>query len=92
MTRPGPRGHRRRRNVAGELLDRWQGQSAERIRHMPDGGEIAPTPDADREAAALSAGIRGGVPILPTTGGTARLEAALDPGIAHLRTGDHRDR
>ncbi|OPC78682.1 TetR family transcriptional regulator [Embleya scabrispora] len=80
------------RSVAGELLDRWQGQLAEGIRHMQDGGEIAPALDADREAAALLAGIQGGVLILLTTGATTHLEAALDLGIAHLRNGDHRDR
>ncbi|GCE00537.1 TetR/AcrR family transcriptional regulator [Embleya hyalina] len=80
------------RSVAGELLDRWQGQLAEGIRRMQEGGEIAPELDADREAAALLAGIQGGVLILLTTGGTAHLEAALDLGIAHLRTGNHRDR
>ncbi|MDT0449269.1 hypothetical protein [Streptomyces hesseae] len=41
--------------------------------------------DADREAAALLAGVQGGVVILMTTGGIEHLEAAPDRDIAHLR-------
>lgn len=78
--------------MAGELLDQWQQQLAAGIRRMQESGEIAPEPDADREAAALLAGIQGGVLILLTTGRIAHLEAALDLGIAHLRAPDNRDR
>ncbi|MEU1310614.1 TetR/AcrR family transcriptional regulator [Streptomyces cinnamoneus] len=80
------------RTVAGELLDQWQQQLAAGIRHMHDNGETALGLDADREAAALLAGIQGGVLILLTTGSIAHLEAALDRGIAHLRAPGHRDR
>ncbi|MEU7136025.1 TetR/AcrR family transcriptional regulator [Streptomyces sp. NPDC046261] len=81
------------RTVAGELLAQWQQQLAAGIRHMRDSGETAPHLDADREAAALLAGIQGGVLILLTTGSTAHLEAALDLGLAHLGApGHHRDR
>ncbi|MEV4921243.1 TetR/AcrR family transcriptional regulator [Streptomyces roseoverticillatus] len=71
--------------VARELLRHWQAQLTAGIRHMQDIGEIAPGLDADREAAALLAGVQGGVMILMTTGGMEHLEAALDQGIAHLR-------
>ncbi|MEU8581028.1 TetR/AcrR family transcriptional regulator [Streptomyces abikoensis] len=73
------------RTVARELLRHWQDQLAAGIRHMQDTGEIVPVLDADREAAALLAGVQGGVMILLTTGGIEHLEAALDRGIAHLR-------
>ncbi|MYS83305.1 TetR/AcrR family transcriptional regulator [Embleya scabrispora] len=78
------------RTVAGELLQQWQQQLAAGIRHMQDSGEIASGLDADREAAALLAGIQGGVLILLTTGHTTHLEAALDLGIAHLGISDRR--
>ncbi|MEU8547210.1 alcohol dehydrogenase catalytic domain-containing protein [Streptomyces roseoverticillatus] len=71
--------------VARELLRHWQAQLTAGIRDMQDIGEIAPGLDADREAAALLAGVQGGVMILMTTGGMEHLEAALDQGIAHLR-------
>lgn len=41
--------------------------------------------DADRSAAALLAGIQGGVVVLLSTGRTTHLEAALDLGIQQLR-------
>jgi hypothetical protein len=40
---------------------------------------------ADRAAAALLAGIQGGVVIMLATGGIAHLEVALDQGIGALR-------
>ncbi len=73
------------RAVARELLRQWQDQLAAGIRHMRDIGEVSPELDADREAAALLAGVQGGVMILLTTGGMEHLEAALDQGIARLR-------
>ncbi|MCD9141267.1 TetR/AcrR family transcriptional regulator [Streptomyces albireticuli] len=73
------------RSVARGLLGRWQDQLAAGIRHMQGSGEVVPGLDADREAAALLAGVQGGVMILMTTGGMEHLEAALDRGIAHLR-------
>ncbi|MFG2586824.1 TetR/AcrR family transcriptional regulator [Streptomyces sp. NPDC048438] len=78
--------------VAGELLDRWQRQLAAGIRHLQAEGGTAPGLDADREAAALLAGIQGGVLILMITGASTHLEAALDAGIAHLRAAGQQDR
>ncbi|MFB9204843.1 TetR/AcrR family transcriptional regulator [Nonomuraea spiralis] len=71
--------------VVTELMRRWQGEIAAGVRHMQAAGEIDPGLDADRAAAALLAGIQGGVLILLSTGETTHLEAALDLGIAHLR-------
>ncbi|MER7701824.1 TetR/AcrR family transcriptional regulator [Kitasatospora sp. NPDC097605] len=73
------------RLVAGELIAGWQQLIAAGIRRMQADGGIAPALDADREAAALLAGVQGGVLILLVTGGSAHLEAALDAGIARLR-------
>ncbi|GAA2116146.1 TetR/AcrR family transcriptional regulator [Kitasatospora saccharophila] len=73
------------RAVTCELLAQWQRQLAAGVRHLQDDGTAAPTLDAEREAAALLAGIQGGVLILMATGATTHLEAALDTGLARLR-------
>jgi AcrR family transcriptional regulator len=73
--------------VVTELMRRWQTEIAAGVRHMQDAGEIDPGLDPDRTAAALLAGIQGGVLIQMSTGQTTHLEAALDMGIAHLRAG-----
>ncbi|GAA3044040.1 TetR/AcrR family transcriptional regulator [Streptomyces lactacystinicus] len=72
------------RTVAAELLGQWQRRLAAGIRHLRDGGALAAGLDAEREAAALLAGVQGGVLILLTTGSTDHLEAALDSGLARL--------
>jgi AcrR family transcriptional regulator len=71
--------------VVAELIRRWQGEIAAGVRYMQGAGEVDADLDADRAAAALLAGIQGGVLILMSTGSTAHLEAALDTGIAFLR-------
>ncbi|MFD7711436.1 TetR/AcrR family transcriptional regulator [Streptomyces sp. NPDC059785] len=71
--------------VVTELMERWHAELAQGIRHMQGSGEIGPDVDADRSAAALLAGVQGGVLILLSTGTTDYLEAALDQGIAFLR-------
>jgi AcrR family transcriptional regulator len=71
--------------VVTELVRRWQDELAAGVRHMQGAGEIDAGIDADRAAAALLAGVQGGVLILMSTGSTAHLEAALDAGIASLR-------
>jgi AcrR family transcriptional regulator len=73
------------RAVSAELMRRWQGEIADGIRRMQAVGEVDPALDAARSAAALLAGIQGGVLLLLTTGSSAPLEAALDVGIAQLR-------
>ncbi|HEY6786687.1 MAG TPA: hypothetical protein VI365_05175 [Trebonia sp.] len=52
--------------------------------------EISADLDAERTAAALLAGIQGGVVMMMSAGDTAPLEAALDLGIEYLRA--HRPR
>ncbi|MEV4016204.1 TetR/AcrR family transcriptional regulator [Nonomuraea angiospora] len=71
--------------VVIELVRRWQAEIATGVRHMQDAGEIDPGLDPDHAAAALLAGIQGGVLIQMSTGEVTHLEAALDMGIAHLR-------
>ncbi|MGC4879198.1 TetR/AcrR family transcriptional regulator [Micromonospora sp. DT43] len=67
------------------LMWRWQEKIAVGIRHMQSTGDIAGDVDADRAAAALLAGIQGGVLLLLSTGKIDHLEAALDLTIERLR-------
>ncbi|MCO1594552.1 TetR/AcrR family transcriptional regulator [Micromonospora sp. RHAY321] len=73
--------------VVTGLMGRWQKAITEGIRHMQSTGDIAPEVDADRAAAALLAGIQGGVLLLLSTGRIDHLEAALDLTIDSLRAG-----
>lgn len=71
--------------VTASLIRQWHGEIATGIRAMQAGGKMARRIDADAAAAALLAGIQGGVGILLATGDLGFLEAALDRGIAALR-------
>lgn len=71
--------------VTAGLLGRWRAQIATGIRDMQGQGQIAAGVDADRSAAALLAGIQGGVLVLLSSGELSHLEAALDVAIEHLR-------
>lgn len=71
--------------VVSELMSQWEAEIAAGIQHMQDAGEVDHDIDADRAAAALLAGIQGGVLMLLSTGATTHLEAALDVGIENLR-------
>jgi len=71
--------------VVAQLMTQWQAQIAAGVRNMQDAGEVAAGLDADRTAAALLAGIQGGVVMLMSTGDITPLEAALDLGIEYLR-------
>ncbi len=73
--------------VTAELITKWHSAIADGIRAMQERGKIAGAVDADRSAAALLAGIQGGVGIMLATGDLTYLEAALDEGIAALRAG-----
>jgi tetracycline repressor-like protein len=66
------------------LLDHWQTGIADGIRAMQQQGDISPDTDPDQAAAALLAGIQGGVVFLLATGRITHLEAALDRSIAAL--------
>ncbi|GIF21246.1 AcrR family transcriptional regulator [Actinoplanes tereljensis] len=73
------------RAVTTELIRQWQQALVTGIKHMQSAGEIAPTLDPDRTAAALIAGIQGGVVVFLGTGQITHLEAALDVAIENLR-------
>ncbi|WP_371785882.1 TetR/AcrR family transcriptional regulator [Streptosporangium subroseum] len=73
------------RAVVVELLNRWQAELAAGIRAMRDGGHLPASYDVDEAAAALLAGVQGGVSIMMSTGRSTHLEAAIDLGIRHLR-------
>ena len=72
--------------VLAELMGQWQGKIAAGIIRMQAAGEVDPDLDAARTAAAILAGIQGGVVMMLSTGDLGPLEAALDLGIAYLRS------
>ncbi|MET8806520.1 TetR/AcrR family transcriptional regulator [Streptomyces sp. NPDC004546] len=74
------------RAIVIELMRRWQGSLAAGIRALQATGRLPADLDVDVRAAALLAAIQGGVSILLSTGGSAHLRAALDQGIADLRS------
>jgi AcrR family transcriptional regulator len=71
--------------VTAELIAKWRGAIATGIRSMQAQGKVAGSVDVERAAAALLAGIQGGVGIMLATGDLTYLEAALDAGIDALR-------
>ena len=73
------------RAIVTELMRQWQRQLADGIRALAANGLVPAGLDADRTAAALLAGIQGGVTIMMSTGDSTHLKAALDTGIEHLR-------
>jgi AcrR family transcriptional regulator len=72
--------------VTGALIRQWHSEIAAGVTHMQRKGQIPTRVDAERAAAALLAGIQGGVGILLATGDLSFLEAALDAGIDAMRT------
>ncbi|NTY59931.1 TetR/AcrR family transcriptional regulator [Mycolicibacterium sphagni] len=71
--------------VTAELIAKWHGAIANGIRSMQAQGKVTGSVDVERAAAALLAGIQGGVGIMLATGDLTYLEAALDEGIDRLR-------
>lgn len=71
--------------VTSALMDKWHNEIAIGVRHMQEQSKVGKRLDADRLAAALLAGIQGGVGVLLATGDIGYLEAALDVGIDLLR-------
>ncbi|MEX5638048.1 TetR/AcrR family transcriptional regulator [Parafrankia sp. FMc2] len=71
--------------VVAELMARWEAELAAGVVAMQRGGFVDPGLDAAREAAALLAGLQGGVLMLMTTGRLTYLQAALDVGLERLR-------
>ncbi|MCV7430990.1 TetR/AcrR family transcriptional regulator [Mycolicibacterium bacteremicum] len=71
--------------VTESLMRRWHDEITAGVQAMQDQDKVDGRVDADRVAAALLAGVQGGVGILIATGDISYLEAALDMGIHHLR-------
>lgn len=71
--------------VTTTLIERWRMEIEAGVRAMQAQNKIAASVDPQRAAAALLAGIQGGVSVLLSTGDLSYLEAALDVGIASLR-------
>jgi AcrR family transcriptional regulator len=71
--------------VTAALMRQWNGAIATGVREMQGQGKIPAAVDGDRAAAALLAGIQGGVGIMLATGDLGYLQAALDVGIEALR-------
>jgi AcrR family transcriptional regulator len=71
--------------VTAALIDQWRTEIASGVRAMQRKGKMTESVDPARAAAALLAGIQGGVSVLLNTGDIGYLEAALDVGIANLR-------
>ncbi|WP_006242968.1 TetR/AcrR family transcriptional regulator [Mycolicibacterium tusciae] len=71
--------------VTSALMRQWHDEVAAGVRHMQSDDKVSDELNADRVAAALLAGIQGGVGIMLATGDLGYLEAALDVGIASLR-------
>jgi AcrR family transcriptional regulator len=73
--------------IVTELLEAWLARISAGIRAMQHQGEVRTSLDADRTAAAILAGIQGGVSMMLSIGRLDPLEAALDLGLAHLQGG-----
>jgi AcrR family transcriptional regulator len=71
--------------VTTALIGQWRAEIEAGVRAMQAQGKIAADTDPTQAAAALLAGIQGGVSVLLSTGDISYLEAALDVGIASLR-------
>ena len=66
------------RAVVSELMSQWEALVRAGIEELQSTGEADADLDAAQVAAALIAGIQGGVGMLMTTGSTHHLEAAID--------------
>ena len=72
--------------VVATLLAQWEGHVRRGIESMQENGLVSPEIEAAGAAAALVAGIQGGVLVLQSTGSSRHLEAAMDLAIEHLRS------
>jgi AcrR family transcriptional regulator len=70
--------------VTAALMRKWHDEIAAGVRYMQLQEKVNGRLDADKVAAALLAGIQGGVGVMLATGDLSYLEAALDVGIASL--------
>ncbi len=71
--------------VSTTLIRRWQDYVQRGIEAMQANGSVSAELHAGRTAAAIIAGIQGGVSVLQVTGRTDHLEAILTLLISHLR-------
>ena len=71
--------------VTAALMRKWVDEITAGVRDMQEQGKVAAGVNAKRVAAALLAGIQGGVGVMLATGDLSYLEAALDVGIDSLR-------
>jgi AcrR family transcriptional regulator len=71
--------------VVAQLMSQWQAQIEAGVRNMQAAGEVAASLDPARTAAAILAGIQGGVVMMMSTGDSTPLEAALELGIGYLQ-------
>jgi AcrR family transcriptional regulator len=71
--------------VVTQLMEQWRAEIAAGVANMQAAGEISPDLDAGRTAAAILAGIQGGVVMMMSTGDTIPLEATLDLTIGYLQ-------
>lgn len=71
--------------ISAERFRRWRVLIVAGIQAMQGAGKNSTSVDAEQAAAALLAGIQGGVGILMATGDPSYLESALDEGIVSLR-------
>ncbi|MFG1931043.1 TetR/AcrR family transcriptional regulator [Mycobacterium sp. NPDC048908] len=71
--------------VTAALMRKWHDEIAAGVRYMQSQDKVNPHLDADKVAAAMLAGIQGGVGVMLATGDLGYLEAALDVGIDSLR-------
>jgi hypothetical protein len=85
-TRPGARA------IVTELMSQWQASLAAGIRALQRNGHLPESVDVDQSAAALLAGIQGGVSIMLSTGDSAHLRAALDWWITWMQSASQRSR
>ncbi|WP_329459127.1 TetR/AcrR family transcriptional regulator [Streptomyces sp. NBC_01497] len=73
------------RAIVVGLLSSWQEHLATGIRALRDGGLLPESYDVEAAAAALLAGVQGGVAIMLATGRSEHLKAALDWNISRMR-------
>lgn len=73
------------REIVAAMYGQWEAALARGIAAMQAAGEMRADVDAAREAAALLAGIQGGILLMLATGTTTHLKAVLDAGLARLR-------
>lgn len=74
-----------RKRLSGGFV-RWEAALRGALERMRTGGALARDADVDALATSLLATVQGGLLITKTTRDTARLRAALDAALAHLRT------